>query len=224
AELSHPGLLAQLLDDVPVATIVSGSALIRSGLNPHRDNNARRLQVVDICAGWQADGVMAKRLEEPGGTGTLQPRSPLAGGLGAAAGRPDPLGWHDLADLPPTSMRRLRRVDVTAADDPATHTTPASASASRSASRYAVDAMFRDSYVEASGTEVVVHEYTVTATVDGGGTVVTASATPGVLPAPECPQAAGSAHRIAGLHLGELRSHVARQFVGVSTCTHLNDA
>ena len=221
-EYRHPSLLAQLLDDVPVVTIVSGSALARAGVAGVAVSRERRHRppMVDICAGWQAGGAMARRLASPGHPGMLQPRSPLAGGLGTE-GDDDPLGWHDLADLPPTSMRRLRRIDVAPVGD---QSPTAAGGAARRGEVYEVDAMFRDSYVEHGGIEVVIHEYAITVAVDAAGTVLAASASPGVLPGPECPQAAGSADRIVGLRLGELRNHVARQFVGVSTCTHLNDA
>jgi hypothetical protein len=39
----------------------------------------------------------------------------------------------------------------------------------------------------------------------------------------ECPGAVGSAHRLAGMPLSELRPWVRRELTGVSTCTHLND-
>jgi Protein of unknown function (DUF2889) len=53
--------------------------------------------------------------------------------------------------------------------------------------------------------------------------VVTCEATPRVLPWTECPEAAASAGRLAGMSLAGLRPDVRAQFVGPSTCTHLND-
>jgi hypothetical protein len=54
--------------------------------------------------------------------------------------------------------------------------------------------------------------------------VVTAcEAIPHVLPWTECPQAAASARRLAGMPVTGLRPDVRAQFVGPSTCTHLND-
>ena len=49
-------------------------------------------------------------------------------------------------------------------------------------------------------------------------------ANPRVLPWFECPEAAGSARRLVGDSLDGLRAHVRAEFVGASTCTHLNDA
>ena len=44
-----------------------------------------------------------------------------------------------------------------------------------------------------------------------------------MLPWQECPGAIGSAARIEGMTLSELRDRVRGEFVGTSTCTHLND-
>jgi hypothetical protein len=88
---------------------------------------------------------------------------------------------------------------------------------------WAVDAHFRDSYVDDEG-ETVVHEYTVLARVDATtSTVLEAAATPRVLPWFECPEAAASAARLAGRTLESLRAGVRAEFLGASTCTHLND-
>ena len=43
------------------------------------------------------------------------------------------------------------------------------------------------------------------------------------LPWTECPQALGSAARLVGAPASDLRAVVRRDFVGTSTCTHLND-
>ena len=97
----------------------------------------------------------------------------------------DPLSWHRLDDLPPASMRRRRRVDVLPGE-------PVS-----------IDAMFRDSCQTPDDTEVVVHEYTLTATVDaadgaGAATLAEISAEPRVLPFAECPSAADAVPRLTG--------------------------
>jgi hypothetical protein len=105
-------------------------------------------------------------------------------------------------------MRRLRRIDV----------------GPRSGTTHPVDVFFRDSHVDGQGNETVVHEYSVTATVDvGTRTIVAIDAAPDVLPWPECPGAVGSATRLVGHPLAGLRPRVRKNFVGTSTCTHLND-
>jgi hypothetical protein len=55
------------------------------------------------------------------------------------------------------------------------------------------------------------------------GVVLSCVATPHVLPWLECPVAAASATRLAGVPLAGLRGHVRQTFGGTSTCTHLND-
>jgi hypothetical protein len=72
--------------------------------------------------------------------------------------------------------------------------------------------------------ETAIHEYAVSARVDPTTEVmVDGLADPRVLPWVECPPAADSATRIAGLALGDLRGTVRAEFTGTTTCTHLND-
>lgn len=84
--------------------------------------------------------------------------------------------------------------------------------------------MFRDTHVDPNGTATVLHEYTLTATVDAAtGSVMSCAAVPRVLPWVECPVAAASAGQLAGRPIAEVRDTVRRELRGVSTCTHLND-
>ncbi|MDT7569754.1 MAG: hypothetical protein QOG76_8378 [Pseudonocardiales bacterium] len=84
--------------------------------------------------------------------------------------------------------------------------------------------MFRDTYVRTDGVETIIHEYTLSATVDAdSGLIVDSSATPRVLPWQECPGAVASAERITGMTLRELHFRVRQKLFGTSTCTHLND-
>ncbi len=119
----------------------------------------------------------------------------------------DPIGWHDIEPLQDGSMRRRRLIDVHVARD-----------------SWAVSAMFRDTHVQPGGNETVLHEYTLTATVDGAtGAFLTCSAVPRVLPFVECPVAAASADRLVGQPIEATRDYVRRELRGTSTCTHLND-
>jgi hypothetical protein len=94
----------------------------------------------------------------------------------------------------------------------------------RPGERITVDVLFRDSYVRPDGLETVIHEYTVAAEIDpAAATILSCVATPRVLPWTECPAAAASAGRLAGVPVAGLRQHVRRTFGGTSTCTHLND-
>ncbi len=197
-----------LLDDVPGATLVSGFAMTVAAdrgdaeLEEFRARMAAgpRLQIADICAGWQTDGTLLNNLVD-GRPPTLL--GPVA--LAVLEGE-DPDAWHAYPRLPGDATRRARRIDVWR--DDAVH----------------VDVFFRDSVMAPDGVETVIHEYTVDVTVDPDTMTVTAcSATPRVLPWRECPQAIGSAGRIVGVRVADLRPEVRAHLVGVSTCTHLND-
>lgn len=195
-----------LLDDLTPASLVSGSALARNGALRLAAGGPSAKAPVDVCAGWQAGSSMFTAIAETG--------IPLLGwGPPAPSLEPDddPSAWHATGPLAPGSMRRRRLIDV---GSPSVD----------GADRLAVTAHLRDSYWEDDGTETVVHEYAVSVLVDPGNWhVVGASADPGPLPAPECPAAASSADRLVGTDVRELRHEVRREFVGVSTCTHLND-
>ena len=201
-----------LLDDIPGATLVSGFALV---VAMHRDAPADALttmslrsskqpalQVPDLCAGWQRGGTMEKSLDDQG-------RPPVIMGPRALSieDTDDEWAWHAIEPLPDDSMRRRRRIDVWRDD-----------------AGLRVDVFFRDSHMALDGVETAVHEYTVAATVDPNTMVVTScEAEPRVLPWTECPQAAASAQRLVGMPVASLRPDVRAQFVGPSTCTHLND-
>ena len=119
----------------------------------------------------------------------------------------DALGWHAIDALPAGAMRRRRLVDVLDEGD-----------------TWAVTALFRDTHVDPAGTETILHEYALTATVDAAsGAFTSCSAVPRVLPWVECPVAAASADRLAGQPVATVRDFVRSSLRGTSTCTHLND-
>jgi len=198
-------LLYLLLDDLPGATLVAGYAMLHAGMVPKPSDDEYLIARADLCAGWAADGAMMTLIREHG-------RSPAPLGCDAppVARSDDPHAWHELPALTPNAMRRLRRLDVI---PPAAQGEPAS-----------VDVFFRDSHVDGTGRETIVHEYSVTASVDVvTRTVVEIDARADVLPWQECPQAIGSAPRLVGHTLAGLRPYVRGEFIGTTTCTHLND-
>jgi hypothetical protein len=206
----------QLLDDLPVATLISGyapqHAMAQAGtwadekrrkpMHKEAPAGLAMLQQADLCAGWKAGGTIMQGFADNNPPVVTGPDAP------SLDDGDDPLAWHELpGPLPVQGMRRRRRIDVYAADD----------------STWAIDAHFRDSYRDDEG-ETVVHEYTVVGHVDAAARVVLdAEATPRVLPWFECPEAAASAGRLAGRPLDSLRPGVRAEFLGATTCTHLND-
>jgi len=112
--------------------------------------------------------------------------------------------------LAPHAMRRRRRLDVVGPGSPG--------------QPHRFDTHFRDTHMDPHGAEWVVHEYSATGTFDiVRGRVLDIGAKAHVLPWMECPGAVGSAERLSGMPIAELRSRVRREFTGRSTCTHLND-
>jgi hypothetical protein len=208
---AEPGTLVYLLlDEIPSATLVGGYSVMhavgRGDLAPlemgRRKPPGRSLQVPDLCAGFQIGGVIMTEVERDGAI--PQAMGPVAPDI---IDDIDPLAWHPIGRTPRDGVRRWRRIDVTA-----------------TGSGFEIEAFFRDSHVSADGTETVLHEYTVQAVSDPEAElIVGCTARPQVLPWQECPQAAASAQRLGGVQFSGLRQHVRSQYVGTTTCTHLND-
>jgi hypothetical protein len=191
-----------LLDDLPVAALISGYALLYSGRVEARPDSLGAQ--ADICAGWRSDGTMMVALRDEGRLPV--PLGPPAGPL---VPDDDPRAWHPLGPLAPGAMRRQRLVEVAAGGPGAP---------------LEVWAMFRDSHVDDDGEATVLHEYSLTGQLAPGSLVVTrCDARPQVLPWPECPMAAASAGRLVGHRVDELPDLVRAELRGTTTCTHLND-
>jgi Protein of unknown function (DUF2889) len=195
-------LLNLLLDDWVGAALVSGYAVQHKAISAGVEEllppgTADRM--AGICAGFapEASLVGFARLH-----GTIPSvHGPVAPALDAS-------GMHTVDSLRPHGMRRMRRLDLRPGDGGCAD----------------FDVHFRDSHVDGEGTETIVHEYTVAGTVDvATRTVTSITADYHVLPWQECPGAIGSADRVRGMTVAEIRDRVRGEFVGTSTCTHLND-
>jgi hypothetical protein len=198
-----------LLDDVPGASLVSGMGMTIAADEGAVDlaewrgrvNKEVRLQQADICAGWQTGGALLENLEDGRPPVMLGPAAP------DITDPDDPLDWVAFDPLPAYATRRIRRLDVSHDDDDVR-----------------VDVFFRDTCTDGRAREHVVHEYTLAAAVDPQAMVITAcTAEARVLPWLECPQALGSAERVVGWSVDDIRPESRTALVGPSTCTHLND-
>ncbi|MGV0787906.1 DUF2889 domain-containing protein [Mycolicibacterium sp. XJ2] len=202
SELHGSTLLHLLLDDWVGAALVSGYALQHATIVAGTEEKmppGTADRMAGICAGFAPEASLvgyARRL------GTIPSvHGPQAPPIGID-------GVHAVETLRAHGMRRLRRLDL--------H--PSELGVSR------FDAHFRDSHVDGDAAETIVHEYTLAGAVDVATRTITAiSADVRVLPWQECPGAIGSAQRVQGMRLVEVRDRVRREFVGTSTCTHLND-
>ena len=155
---------------------------------------------VDICAGFIAGGTVARAgAAHDGSTGTA---------TGDLRRKDDPLGWHAYDSQSGVGFRRARRIDLW-----------------RDGDELLIEAAFQDSATSPADVRQVVHEYTMAACVDAATlTIRTISATPRVLPFPECVTAPLFLDRLVGAPIGTLRSVVLERLRGTAGCTHLNDA
>jgi hypothetical protein len=195
-------VLALLLDDLPAAALVSGSARLRAAIEATGElSGFADADLPVVCIGRRPDGVMVQRRREGR---PLLGQGPPAGNLD----RPDdPLAWPSEAPLPTHGMRRLRRIDVAVIED-----------------EILVDTHFRDSHQESSGFESSVHEYEVLVRAGAGDRIVRkVEVRPRVLPGPDCPAAADSAQAVVGQPLEQLRAFVRAELRDDTICTHLND-
>jgi hypothetical protein len=193
-----------LLDDVPVATLISGHSVGHQVPGLRSGGMSSFVGGSNYCAGFADDATMMTTYRAEGYIPA--PTGPPALDLIEMSRVAE---WHAMEPIPVHGMRRLRRLDVHHGAD---------------GDSVKIDAMFRDSYRREDGVETVIHEYQLNAVVNRRTSeVVLIEAIPRVLPWVECPVAALSAHRLVGLKLADINSTVREQLQGTSTCTHLND-
>lgn len=200
-EVQRASLLHLLFDDWVGAALVSGYGVqhraITLGIEEKLPAGTAD-HMAGICAGFAEDA-------------SLVPYARRHGTIPSVHGPVAPVfdtGLHNAEPLRPHGMRRLRRLDLCPIDELSA----------------GFDAHFRDSHVDSDGVETIVHEYTVAGSLDTSTrTVTSVTADVRVLPWQECPGAIGSAARIVGMTLAEMRERIRGEFVGTSTCTHLND-
>ena len=199
-EVQKASLLHLLLDDWVGAALVSGysvqHAAITLGIEEKLPPGTAD-HMAGICAGFAPEASLVGYARRNGTIPSVH--GPVA---------PPLEGLHSVEPLRAHGMRRFRRLDLHPAE----------------ADSVGFDAHFRDSHVDGDGIETIVHEYTVAGSVDSSTrTITSVTAEVRVLPWQECPAAIGSAARVRGMTLSELRQRVRGEFVGTSTCTHLND-
>lgn len=200
-ESQRASQLHLLLDDWVGAALVSGysvqHAAITLGIEEKLPAGTAD-RMAGICAGFASEASLVGYARRNGTIPSVHgPHAPPLDGL------------HPVEPLRAHGMRRFRRLDLL----------PAQADYS-----VGFDAHFRDSHVDGDGVETIVHEYTVTGSVNTSTrTITSVTADVRVLPWQECPGAIGSAARVRGMTLPEMRDRVRGEFVGTTTCTHLND-
>ncbi|WP_338182863.1 DUF2889 domain-containing protein [Jatrophihabitans sp.] len=201
--LAEDSLLYLLLDDLPVATLVSGQAVNAAlSISGARPPGHRSEYPVNVCAGFTPEGTILTEVRAAG-------RAPVVTGpVAPSLASDDPLAWHSIEVLPRHAMRRARRIDVWRNADESV----------------SVDVLFRDSYRRVDDIETVIHEYSVTAEIAPDLSAFTACAATGnTLPWVECSAAPASAGNLQGVPLDELRERIRETWTGPLTCTHLND-
>lgn len=204
-ERDRHSILYQLLDDVPLVAVIASYGLTREHPEWNLPPEAA-VRLRDICAGW-ADG--ATMMGTLGRTGIFPiPVGPTAPPL---AGDDDALAWHEMGSRDRRTVRRARRLDLWRDED-----------------GLELEVYFRDSHLGREGPEDVLHEYTVTASLEPSSDPVAVriagiEVVAHTLPWPECPGAVASAQRVVGRNVAELAGLVRDEFKGTPTCTHLND-
>jgi hypothetical protein len=200
-EAQRASLLHLLLDDWVGAALVSGYSVQHSAITLGIEEKlpaGTADRMAGICAGFAPEASLVGYARRNGTIPSVHgPQAPPLYGL------------HTVEPLRAHGMRRFRRLDLLPGQPDCA---------------VGFSAHFRDSHVDGDGVETIVHEYTVDGSVDTSTrTITSVTAHVRVLPWQECPGAIASADRVRGMTLPEMRDRVRGEFVGTTTCTHLND-
>jgi hypothetical protein len=201
-ELVPDGVLSPLgllLDEVPIAVLLSFYAGLRTGRTQAPAGSGAATFMRDVCSGW-ATGATPIRALEAGQAIPIPRLVPVPAPSGG-----DPLAAEPREPLAPGCLRRARRIDVLPGDVTV------------------VDAHFRDSWCDPEDGEAILHEYSLAVELDADGVVRRIEADPRVLPYVECPRAAQAPQALLGRHVGEAAQAMPQELAGTASCTHLND-
>lgn len=199
-----------MLDDLSGTSLIAGWAWSRqpgyekTALEDMRRHREMRQQMENICTGFKTG---SSALDENTGS-SLNHR---CSAVPALANPEDPDGWHAMPEQSTqVSMRRARRVDLWLDDV------------------INIEVMFQDSASVPNSPNperIAVHEYSIKMTADPVSQLIESiTATPHVLPYPECPGAAANMYKLIDHSLENLRISVLEVLRRSMGCTHLNDA
>ena len=191
-----------LLDDISGVSLVSGWSWSRwqddwMEQSSFNDFDQRRKMMENVCTGFATGSSALTEERSPQNNPQVLPL-------------PDPEdthSWHTLPEIEHVGFRRSRRIDVWKED-----------------SVIMVDVGFQDSASDPKLERVAIHEYHLFAKADiSSNVLLELTATPHVLPFPECPGAVANIQQLVGTPLPDMRTKVIDTLPGVKGCTHLND-
>jgi hypothetical protein len=201
-------LLRRLCWELPITLRISGQQkVLKSMLEAAGGDAAAGVKMslffVDQCSGWREGGEMLTRIAANDGA--------LVMNLGPERPQPaPPQHWlADTGELPLLATRRSRLLSVDGDRVSLSH---------------------RDWYSDNEGIVRALHEWDVSARLDlESGTsaqdvrFADVEVTHGRLPWRECPSAGGSGAWLNGRSAAEIDELISEDFIGIATCTHLND-
>ncbi|HEY3736139.1 MAG TPA: DUF2889 domain-containing protein [Jatrophihabitans sp.] len=197
---SEQRLLRRLFWEMPITLRIAGQHTVIEEMGASRSSARIPLDFVDQCSGWRSGGEVLTRIAAADGVLSME--------LGPERPEPAPAErWlPNTEPRSPLSMRRSRVLSIAGSEVSLTH---------------------RDWYADANGVVRALHEWNVEARLDlteDGPRFADVRVTGGQLPWRECPSAGGSGSWLDGRSPAEIDATISEDFLGIATCTHLNDA